>query len=638
MWCHGENGMHQCARDQRQVGHFLFHLGIDKQPLGNYAALHFTMASLAAANAEFCFNLFREMDNNQGNGNVFFSSLSLFAALALVRLGARGDCASQMDKMLHFNTISGRGDSSITQPGLQSQLKRVLSDINTSHKDYELSIANGLFAEKVFDIHQNYTERAERLYNAKVERVDFTNDIEDTRYKINKWIENETHGKIKNIFHEGSLSSSAVMVLVNAVYFKGKWEAAFAKSETLNCHFKSPKCPGKTVAMMHQERKFNLSVIQDPSMQVLELRYHGDISMYIMLPKSDISQTPGKAMGSLSAANAQFCFDVFKEMSYDHTAENLFFSPLSLLSALAVVLFGARGDSASQMEQVLHLKELTRAANASNTKTYLDCIEQLHKLKPENLDFKNNLEGARMQINSWIEQETKGEIKGLLSPHSLTSSDQLVLVNAISFRGTWKYAFQKDQTTAMAFKLDESQSKPVQMMRLQGHFKLGSIKEPRVQVLEMPDAEDHLSMVIVLPSEDVGLGQVTKGITYEKLKSWIGSANMKDTAVVLRLPQLRLDECHEDLTFILEALGMTDVLDHSRANLSGVTAGGGLVVSKIIHKAMLEVTEGGPESTLTNQTGEVENPETFKVDHPFLFFILHKETKTILFYGRVCIP
>nr|XP_008521595.1 PREDICTED: ovalbumin-like [Equus przewalskii] len=385
-------------------------------------------------------------------------------------------------------------------------------------------------------------------------------------------------------------------------------------------------------------------------------------------------------MGSLSAANAQFCFDVFKEMSYDHTAENLFFSPLSLLSALAVVLFGARGDSASQMEQVLHLKELTRAANASNAKceqdtgihshiqallseislsshgqvhmasgifaeaahpflpTYLDCIEQLHKLKPENLDFKNNLEGARMQINSWIEQETKGEIKDLLSPNSLASSDQLVLVNAISFRGTWKYAFQKDQTTAMAFKLDESQSKPVQMMRLQGRFKLGSVKEPRVQVLEMPDAEDHLSMVIVLPSEDVGLGQVTKGITYEKLKSWIGSANMKDTAVVLHLPQLRLDERHEDLTFILEALGMTDVLDHSRANLSGVTAGGGLVVSKIIHKAMLEVTEGGPESTLTNQTGEVENPETFKMDHPFLFFILHKETKTILFYGRVCIP
>uniref|UniRef100_A0A8C9KN02 Serpin B7 n=1 Tax=Panthera tigris altaica TaxID=74533 RepID=A0A8C9KN02_PANTA len=235
------------------------------------------MASLAAANAEFCINLFGEMDNSQGNGNVFFSSLSIFTALALVRLGARGDCASQIDK-----------------PGLQSQLKRVLSDINTSHRDYELSIANGLFAEKVFDFHKNYIECAEKLYNAKVERVDFTNDVEDTRYKINKWIENETHGKIKNIFQEGSISSSAVMVLVNAVYFKGKWESAFSKNETLNCRFRSPKCPGKAITMMHQERKFNLSVIRDPPMQVVELKYHGGISMYIMLPENDLSQIENK--------------------------------------------------------------------------------------------------------------------------------------------------------------------------------------------------------------------------------------------------------------------------------------------------------------------------------------------------------
>ncbi|XP_004601748.1 serpin B7 isoform X2 [Sorex araneus] len=235
------------------------------------------MASLAAANAEFCFNLFREMDNNQGTGNVFFSSLSIFTALALVRLGARGDCAAQIDKA-----------------GLQSQLKRVLYDINSSHKDYDLSIANGLFAEKVFDFHKNFIGCAEKLYNAKVERIDFTNDVEDTRFKMNRWIEDETHGKIKNIFPEGSISSSAVMVLVNAVYFKGKWESAFTKRDTLSCHFRSPKCPRKAVSMMHQEQKFNMSVISDPSMQVLELRYHGGISMYIMLPENDLAQVENK--------------------------------------------------------------------------------------------------------------------------------------------------------------------------------------------------------------------------------------------------------------------------------------------------------------------------------------------------------
>ncbi|XP_045383340.1 serpin B7 isoform X1 [Lemur catta] len=252
------------------------------------------MASFAAANAEFCFNLFREMDNNQGNGNMFFSSLSIFTALAMVRLGARGDCAAQIDKLLHFNDASGHGSPSNRQPALQSQLKRVLSDINTSHKDYDLSIANGLFAEKIFDFDKNYIQCAEKLYNANVERVDFTNDMEDTRHKINKWIEKETHGKIKNVLNEGSISSSAVMVLVNAVYFKGKWESAFTKSETVNCRFKSPKCPGKVAAMMHQERMFNLSVVQDPAMQVLQLKYNGGISMYILLPENDLSQVENK--------------------------------------------------------------------------------------------------------------------------------------------------------------------------------------------------------------------------------------------------------------------------------------------------------------------------------------------------------
>lgn len=115
----------------------------------------------------------------------------------------------------------------------------------------------------------------------------------------------------------------------------------------------------------------------------------------------------------------------------------------------------------------------------------------------------------------------------------------------------------------------------------------------------------------------------------------MSSASMKDTPVVLYLPRLRVDARHEDLTSILVALGLIDVFDHSRANLSGLTAGGDLAVSTIIQKAMLEVTEGHSELAPTDQTSTVENPEIFKVDRPFLFFVLHKETQTILFYGRI---
>ncbi|XP_020851358.1 serpin B7 isoform X2 [Phascolarctos cinereus] len=235
------------------------------------------MVNLAAANAEFCFDLFKEMNTNQTNGNVFFSPLSLFIALSLVRMGSRGDCAKQIDKS-----------------GLQSQMKTLLSEINTTSDDYELKIANGLFAEKIFDFQKDFLKCAGSLYDAKIEHVDFTTHIEETRNKINQWIEKQTNGKIKDICPEGSISSSSVMVLVNAVYFKGKWDGAFNKSETTTCLFKSSKCPGKTVNLMHQERKFNMTIINDPDMQVLELKYVGEISMYILLPENSLSEVENK--------------------------------------------------------------------------------------------------------------------------------------------------------------------------------------------------------------------------------------------------------------------------------------------------------------------------------------------------------
>ncbi|CAO2636451.1 Serpin B7 [Lemmus lemmus] len=387
------------------------------------ATLGFTMASLAAANAEFGFDLFREMDNCQGNGNVFFSSLSLFTALTLIRLGARGDCAHQIDKALYFTAPSRQEDCSNNQSGLQHQLKRVLTDINSSHKDYELSIVNGLFAEKVFDFHKNYIACAENLYNAKVERVDFTNDIEETRYKINKWIENETHGKIKKVLGGSSLSSSAVMVLVNAVYFKGKWKSAFTKSETLKCRFRSPTCPEKAVAMMHQERRFNMSTIQDPPMQVLELQYHGDISMYIMLPRNDLAQ------------------------------------------------------------------------------------------------------------------------------------------------------------------------------------------------------------------------QIESKLSFRNLMEWTNRRKMKSQYVEVFLPRFKIEKNYE-MRGHLKPLGLQDIFDESRADLSGIASGGRLYISKLMHKSFIEVTEEGSEATAATENDIVEKqlPEStvFRADHPFLFVI--RKNGIILFTGKVSCP
>ncbi|XP_023386944.1 serpin B7-like isoform X2 [Pteropus vampyrus] len=259
------------------------------------------MDSLSTANVEFCLDMFKELNNNNVGDNIFFSPLSLLYALSMILLGARGNSAQQVEKVLHFNHIAEslkpefKGSAKCSHAGrIHSEFGVLFSQIIQPDSNYTLSIANRLYGTKAMSFHQQYLSCSEKFYQARLQTVDFEQSTEETRQTINAWVERKTNGKIKNVVLESSISSSAVMLLVNAVYFKGKWESAFIKKETINCRFKSPKCPGKPVALMYQERKFNLSVIQDPYMQILELKYHGGISMYVMLPESDLSQIENK--------------------------------------------------------------------------------------------------------------------------------------------------------------------------------------------------------------------------------------------------------------------------------------------------------------------------------------------------------
>ncbi|XP_075389324.1 ovalbumin-like [Tenrec ecaudatus] len=373
-------------------------------------------------------------------------------------------------------------------------------------------------------------------------------------------------------------------------------------------------------------------------------------------------ETPVRAMDSISASNTQFCFDVFKEMSPDHTTENLVYSPLGLLTTLALVFFGARGQSASQIEKCgqdtgvhAHIQALLSEIQKSNSSQvymssgifadtgypflqgYLDCIEQLYKIKPTTLDFMTNLEDARMQINSWVEIKTKGELEGFFPYEDIMPYDQLVLVNPVFFRGKWKNAFHKERTQTMAFWMDEFRSKPVQMMRVQGLFKLGIINDPQAQVLQVSDVDGYWSMVIILPREKMGLRQVIKEVTPEKMNVWLSSASLEDTAVDLYLPRLRL-VCQGDYTSILTSMGMTDVLDPSVADLSGITVEEGFAVSKIIHMLLLEVTEDDFMLAPTRQNGQAENLSVFLANHPFLISVRKSETQTIILYGIISNP
>uniref|UniRef100_A0A8C7B059 Serpin domain-containing protein n=1 Tax=Neovison vison TaxID=452646 RepID=A0A8C7B059_NEOVI len=386
------------------------------------------------------------------------------------------------------------------------------------------------------------------------------------------------------------------------------------------------------------------------------------------------------AMNSLSAANTHFTFDLFQQFKTSKKDDNIFCSPLSISSALAMTYLGAKENTAFEMEMVgvqcseptfLYLKveklgnvhhqfqklltELKKPTDANElniaNKLYGEKNYQFLQVSfiwpkfyltsVESVDFKNAPEESRKKINSWVESQTHEKIKDLLPKNSLEFTTVLVLVNAIYFKGQWDNKFDKRNTVEKEFWLNKDTSKPVQMMKQVNVFKFTSLEDIKAKILEIPYKGKDLSMVLLLPDDVDGLQKVKSyQLTAEKLREWTSSQNMHDNYVDLYLPRFKVEETY-DLKDTLRALGMVDVFNPQRANLSGMTGTKDLLVSKVIHKSFVEVTEEGTEAaSSTAVVVNVGSPPThpFHCDHPFLFFIRHNKTNSILFLGRVSSP
>ncbi|XP_030408138.1 serpin B4-like isoform X1 [Gopherus evgoodei] len=401
-------------------------------------------------------------------------------------------------------------------------------------------------------------------------------------------------------------------------------------------------------------------------------------------------------MSSISEATTKFCLDLFKALNEDYPSENIIHSPLSISAALGMVLLGARGDTAAQIQKVLRFTELRENENpgtgrsseatsdvpgdqcdipggihsqfndifsAINKPTtcyelananrlygektfnflqqYLSCIQKLYQAELKPSDFRNAAEETRKQINLWVETFTKGKIKDLFVQDSLSADTVLVLVNAVYFKGQWAVEFKKENTKERPFQINKTTSKPVQMMYHQGTYKIATIEEHHSQVLELPYKGGDLSMYILLPKDYMGLTQLEKELTYEKLSTWISPNHLKEDEVEVALPRFKI-ETTAQLNKYLKALGMTDVFHQRVSDLSGMAEVGRLFVSHIVHKAYIEVNEEGTVAAAATGIGisttSLRIPVQFVADHPFLFFIRHQKTKCILFYGRFSSP
>ncbi|XP_059182523.1 leukocyte elastase inhibitor-like isoform X1 [Centropristis striata] len=377
----------------------------------------------------------------------------------------------------------------------------------------------------------------------------------------------------------------------------------------------------------------------------------------------------------LSKANTTFSLALLKKLGDNDSTANVFYSPFSISSALAMVMLGAGGNTHTQMSECLKtkdcqdevhvsfaqlLKELNKAdapyaLNVANrlygeqsyqfVEDFLGETRKHYNAELESVDFISKSEAARVNINNWVEEKTQGKIKDVLAEGVVDSSTMLVLVNAIYFKGHWNKQFKESATREAPFRVKKNDTKPVKMMYQKTKFPLTYIPEANCQILEMPYKGKELSMLIFLPNEmedsSTGLEKLEKELSYENFVEWTRPDMMDDIEVQVGLPRFKMEESY-DLKNVLVSMGMVDAFDMGSCNFSGMSPANNLVLSKVVHKAFVEVNEEGTEAAAATAAIVMlrcaMRPATFIADHPFLFFIRHNPSMSILFAGRYCSP
>ena len=381
-------------------------------------------------------------------------------------------------------------------------------------------------------------------------------------------------------------------------------------------------------------------------------------------------------------ANNKFSVDLHKALRNDaqFAGKNLFYSPSSLSIALAMTSMGAKGNTAVQMNKALHWEGLPQGQLCNEEQLFLNALQESNAAGNELLaanrlfvqknfslvqkfveetkkffaaeialaDYQKDTEGARKEVNGWVEEKTKQKIKNLIPEGVFTSRTRLTLVNAIYFKGFWQNQFEKEATFPQQFFVSESEKVQLQMMHLTTKFKhVEDVGDLGCQVLELPYQGEDLSMVVLLPHDTHGLAKVEEGLTHDKLHKAIESVSQsRPHKVEVSLPRFKLTQQFL-LNNILAKMGATDMFSEFNADFSGITPGPEKIyVSVVIHKAFVEVNEKGTEAAAATGVAMmapamalVPMNAIFCADHPFLFMICQKKSAgAILFMGRVMKP
>ena len=363
-----------------------------------------------------------------------------------------------------------------------------------------------------------------------------------------------------------------------------------------------------------------------------------------------------------------FGLKLFREIDSWDEKENIFISPLSVSMALGMTLNGAANSTYDSMRHVLEFDNLS---NDEINKAYKHLIELLRNVDEkvlfeiansiwyrntfsvEKLFLDTNKEHFNAEIsalnfadpasldiiNGWVSEKTHEKIKKIIE--NIPSDAIMYLINAIYFKGTWKYEFDKDKTYDGRFNLSNGNHTDCKMMKMQA--RLNYFEDDGMQVVELPYGNEHFNMLIFLPKSNDGLDDFIQSLDESQWRYYLDKLT-QDSGVV-EIPKF-LVSYKLKMNDVLESLGMANAFNPGLADFSHINKTAALCISRVIHKTFVQVDEEGTEaaavtaveiikSSIGQDEGKIFH---FYADHPFFYVIREKDSGTILFMGRMDNP
>ncbi|KAM6912916.1 protein Z-dependent protease inhibitor [Xenentodon cancila] len=370
-------------------------------------------------------------------------------------------------------------------------------------------------------------------------------------------------------------------------------------------------------------------------------------------------------ISDLAYKNMDFAMNLYRKISSYHD-KNIFFSPLSISTTFAALLMASGGityqeimeglnlgqlETADQPEHIPKLFQLLNENMAQNgslrvdqnmalfirqqfevKKTFEDNMKTFFHADVKNVNFSDTRESISY-INEYIKQKTQNKITEMIS--SLAEMTQLLLINTIFFQGAWDMPFNPNLTKDGSFHIDNYNIVQVPMMFKEAKFYTMEDIPLGARVLKLP-YQEGVSMLILLPNKDRDYTVIDEEITAKRFLSW--TKLLRKTKLEVTVPKFKMDRSYS-LHNILPNMGMVSLFSSS-ANLTRLSQGKGLMVSEVLHKAVIEVDETGTTAAAGTTVGIIPYslPRMFTVNRPFFFFIYHEETNSLLFMGRVIDP